>query len=123
MRSILSAHAWHDVTRVILALRIYELEKQRLPSQLADLAQGIHPTVPLDIFSGTPLNWDRNTHTIYSIGPDLQSNNGNVTTYRDGEHPGTPDIGMKYWWGAPTPAKSEEPPPPRNSSLPFTRKF
>lgn len=119
LRSILSAHALYDVTRVILALRIYELGNQRLPSQLADLAPGILPTVPLDIFSGTPLNWDRNTHTIYSIGPDLQSNNGNVTTYHDGEYPGTPDIGMKYWWGAPTPAKSEEPPPPRNSILPF----
>lgn len=97
LRDAMSLQALYEATRVTLALRIYELEQGRLPDQLSDLAPGILQDTPDDVFANAPLVWNREKNVVYSIGPDLISNNGDVSDEEDdSRHP--PDIGVKYWW-------------------------
>lgn len=70
--------AHHDLTRVALALRVYQLEHGgSRPATLTELAPGILPAVPADLFDGKPLRYDAATGKVWSIGTDLKDDRGN----------------------------------------------
>ena len=74
----------HDLTRVVLALRVYQLEHEgRRPASLAELAPSILPAVPADLFDGKPLRYDAADGRVWSIGPDLKDDAGAVDAEGD----------------------------------------
>lgn len=69
--------ALHDLTRVALALRVYQLEHEgRRPATLAELAPGILPAVPADPFDGKALRYDDASGKVWSVGADLKDGGG-----------------------------------------------
>jgi len=69
--------AEREATRAVLALRIYELRKKRLPIGLkALLTARILREVPYDPFADAPLRYSRERRLVWSVGPDQKDNGG-----------------------------------------------
>jgi hypothetical protein len=85
----------HQQTCIMLALRLFELEKGRLPARLDELAPEYLPTIPEDAFTGKTMLWDPVYQVVYSVGPNGKDEKGAID--HDRPHKGA-DIGMLYWW-------------------------
>lgn len=65
-----------SVTRLILALRAFELETGELPSSLAALVPRYLDAVPSDAFDGQPLRYSREQRKLWSVGSDRLDDGG-----------------------------------------------
>ena len=65
-----------SATRVILAMRRYQVDKRALPAKLDDLVPTYLDAVPLDDFDGRPLRYAPKKKVVYSVGPDLSDDGG-----------------------------------------------
>jgi hypothetical protein len=63
-------------TRVMLALRAYQIERGELPQTLEALVPDYLDAVPLDDFDGEPLRYSRERRVVYSVGTDLRDAGG-----------------------------------------------
>lgn len=89
------ADALKRQTELMLALRLFELEKGRLPAKLEDLMPDYMTAIPEDAFTGKPMHWDTAHETVYSIGGNGVDDGGTIDAKRP--HKGA-DVGMRYWW-------------------------
>ena len=64
------------VTRTLLAMKAYKLDKGRLPETLEQLVPDYLDAVPIDDFDGKPLRYNAAKKIIYSVGKDLEDNGG-----------------------------------------------
>ncbi|MFO1491512.1 MAG: hypothetical protein U1F77_13235 [Kiritimatiellia bacterium] len=65
-------------TRIMLACRLFELEKGRMPDKLEELVPELLPTVPADPFDGKPMRYDARRKVVYAVGPDLIDSGGST---------------------------------------------
>ena len=63
-------------TRVILALRAYQLTHGNLPSDLNALVPEFLDAVPVDDFDGQPLRYSAEKKIVYSVGKNLKDDGG-----------------------------------------------
>jgi hypothetical protein len=63
-------------TRVLLAMKAFEIEKGRLPATLGELVPVYLDAVPLDDFDGKPLRYNPAKKIIYTVGEDLRDDGG-----------------------------------------------
>jgi hypothetical protein len=63
-------------TQLLLALKIYKIQHDRLPESLSELVPEFSPQVPLDDFDGKPFRYLPGKKLIYSVGPDLKDSGG-----------------------------------------------
>ena len=64
------------VTRALLAMKAFKVEKGRLPETLGELVPEYLDAVPLDDFDGKPLRYNAEKKVIYSVGKDLVDDGG-----------------------------------------------
>ena len=66
-----------EATRVVCALKSYQLIHGSPPDQLADLVPTFLPAIPIDPFDGKPLRYrhDGANWVIWSVGSDLKDDN------------------------------------------------
>jgi len=69
-------------TRLLFALKAYELEKGKLPDSLDELVPDYIKAIPLDDMDGKPMRYSREKKIVYSVGEDLADSGG-----CEGEHP------------------------------------
>ena len=68
-----------EMTRTILALRLYELRHGALPAALQALVvDGILEAVPIDPFCDEPLRYSRERRVVWSVGPNETDEGGAV---------------------------------------------
>lgn len=79
--------AHNDATIAAIAIERYRRQHGSLPEDLTELAPGFLPYVPMDPFSGRPLNYivSEEGYAIYNVGVDGVDNNG------EGDETGKPD--------------------------------
>jgi hypothetical protein len=65
-----------QATRVILALRAYQLTHGNLPSDLNALVPEFLDEVPVDDFDGQPLRYSADRKIVYSVGQNLKDDGG-----------------------------------------------
>lgn len=76
--------ASHRLTRLALALRVYQLSHDnRYPATLDAVTAGFTPEDLTDPFDGKPLRYDAATGKVWSIGSDLKDDGGFVDEYCD----------------------------------------
>jgi hypothetical protein len=63
-------------TQLLLALRVFAMRHDHLPSNLAELTPEVFPRVPLDDFDGKPMRYLPDMKLIYSVGTDLKDSHG-----------------------------------------------
>jgi hypothetical protein len=68
-----------QATRIILALRAYELKHGSLPPALSALVPEFLDEVPVDDFDGQPLRYVRERKMVYSVGKNLKDDGGDDT--------------------------------------------
>lgn len=66
-----------QATRVILALRAYQLTHGKLPADLNALVPEFLDSVPVDDFDGQPLRYSPERKIVYSVGENLKDDGGN----------------------------------------------
>ncbi|MEZ0277398.1 MAG: hypothetical protein ACAH88_20975, partial [Roseimicrobium sp.] len=84
--------------RIVLAVRLHELEEGSLPASLQELVPAHLSTLPIDTFSGQPMRWNAATKVVYSIGPNFKDDHGQIQTTGPALHK---DDSMPYWWREP----------------------
>ena len=67
-------------TRVLLALRAFQITNHRAANSLQELVPGFLAAVPLDDFDGKPLRYNPALKEVYSVGPDLKDTGGIKST-------------------------------------------
>lgn len=67
-----------QTTRLLLAMRSYQLKHARLPASLDALAPEFISSVPLDAFNGESLLYSPEPRVIYSVGENLRDDGGNI---------------------------------------------
>jgi hypothetical protein len=67
-----------QTTRVLLALRAYQLKHGRLPDRLEALMPEFIPAIPEDAFNGEPLRYLPEQRVIYSVGENLRDDGGSI---------------------------------------------
>ena len=67
-------------TRVVLALRAFQIAKGRRARSLEELVPDFLEAVPLDDFDGKPLRYIRDAKLVYSVGESLTDDGGIQTT-------------------------------------------
>ena len=71
--------AAREMTRTIIAIRLYELRHGALPPDLQALVDdGILEAVPIDPFSDEPLRYSRERRVVWSVGPNETDEGGAV---------------------------------------------
>ncbi len=65
-------------TMIMLACRLFELEKGRMPEKLEELVPDLLPAVPADPFDGKPMRYDSHRKIVYAVGPDLVDSGGST---------------------------------------------
>ena len=87
------ALADREITKAVLALRVYELRHGELPPDLdALVVDGILAKSPADPYSRGALRYDRAARKVWSIGEDGKDDGGDAT-----DEDGNPNQG--WWWG------------------------
>jgi hypothetical protein len=71
-------------TRLLLAIRWFEVVHGRLPERLDDLVPEYLDRVPLDDFDGAPLRWSKEKRIVYSVGMNLVDDEGDETKTANG---------------------------------------
>ena len=74
------AQARHGLVRCLFAVRRYLAEKQTLPRQLNDLSPTFLLSLPVDPFSGEPLQYDASRGLLFSVGLNLVAEGGRITS-------------------------------------------
>lgn len=74
------AQARHGLVRCLFALRRYLAERQTLPGTLTDLSPTYLLSLPVDPFSGEPLQYEAASGRLYSVGVNLIAEGGRVTS-------------------------------------------
>jgi hypothetical protein len=69
-----------QATRIILALRAYELTHGNLPTDLSALVPEFLDVVPVDDFDGQPLRYSAERKIVYSVGRNLKDDGGDDHT-------------------------------------------
>ena len=72
------AQARHGLVRCLFALRRFLVERQTLPGALTDLTPTYLLSLPVDPFSGEPLQYDAARGRLYSVGVNLIAEGGRV---------------------------------------------
>ncbi|QIF04277.1 hypothetical protein [Roseimicrobium sp. ORNL1] len=81
--------------KVLLALRLHELDHGHLPPSLEALVPAYLPAVPEDIYTGKPMLWNARDKVVYSTGGNGIDDGGKI----DKEQPRKGlDFGMAYPW-------------------------
>ncbi|HUY87142.1 MAG TPA: hypothetical protein VMV10_00245 [Pirellulales bacterium] len=63
--------ALREATKAVLALRLYQIQRGRLPDDLESLVEvGLLAAVPADPFADRPLGYSRERAVVWSVGPD-----------------------------------------------------
>lgn len=65
-----------DATKVLFAMRAYQLEKGSLPAALDQLAPTYIPSIPIDPYDNAPLKYSASSKVIYSVGEDKKDDGG-----------------------------------------------
>jgi hypothetical protein len=65
-----------DLTRVLLALKFYNLDHGNLPDILDALVPEYLDKVPIDDFDGKPMKYSKKDKIVYSVGPDMKDSGG-----------------------------------------------
>jgi len=88
-KSMMESFAPFRVSACAFALRAYWLDHGRLPDSLDELAPEYIKTVPLDIYGGKPVQYDRDRAVVYSAGPKLVYSTGEFARepHPSGERP------------------------------------
>ena len=68
-------------TRLLLALKAYKMDNDRLPERLGDLVPEYITSVPEDDFSGQPFRYVPDKKVFYSVGKDLADDGGEARPY------------------------------------------
>ncbi len=79
------------LTVVAIALKRYELEHHRLPSNLPELLPAYLSVVPIDPMNGQPLHYRANadgSFLLYSVGEDGRDDGGDPTPSKPNDPPG-----------------------------------
>ncbi len=63
-------------TRILIALRCYQLDRGKLPETLDELVPEYLQSVPLDDFDGKPMKYTKEKKVVYAVGKDLTDNGG-----------------------------------------------
>jgi len=71
-----------QATRIILALRAYQLTHGNLPSDLNALVPEFLDAIPVDDFDGQPLRYSADRKTVYSVGQNLKDDGGDDSISR-----------------------------------------
>lgn len=75
------ARTERNVTRALLALRIFELEKGRRPGSLEELVEvRLLNAVPMDLFANAPFHYSPDTGILWSVGEDGVDDGGKSGT-------------------------------------------
>ena len=83
-----------QATRIIFALRAYQLTHGNLPSDLKALVPEFLDAVPVDDFDGQPLRYSPDRNIVYSVGQNLKDDGGNDSRPGPSEPP--PDLVYKF---------------------------
>ena len=83
-----------QATRIILALRAYQLTHGNLPSDLKALVLEFLDAVPVDDFDGQSLRYSPDRKIVYSVGQNLKDDGGNDSRPGPSEPP--PDLVYKF---------------------------
>jgi hypothetical protein len=67
-----------QTTRLLLAMRAYQLKLGRLPGSLEALTPEFVPSVPEDAFNSAPLMYSPEFKVIYSVGENLRDDGGSI---------------------------------------------
>lgn len=73
------ARARHSIVLSLFAIRCYVADHQKLPSSLADLSPKYLRDVPMDPFSGEPMQYDPLKGLLFSAGTNFIKEGGKVT--------------------------------------------
>jgi hypothetical protein len=65
-----------DATQLLLALKAYKMENEKLPTSLNELSPKYILQIPKDPFDGKPMKYFSEKKIIYSIGQDLKDSGG-----------------------------------------------
>lgn len=82
--------------RAVLAMRRFQLDNGRLPTDPNELVPDYLDAVPRDDFDGKPLRYNREKRIIYSVGKDLKDDGGMTQDEIDA------------WWKEESPWEAEE---------------
>jgi hypothetical protein len=104
VRSMAKAVTLHDQIRVMLAMRIFDLERHGLPMKLDELVPDYLAAVPEDVFSNNAMSWNKDSRVLYSFGANTKDEGGAIDEEKP--HFGA-DFGMRYWWNKPPLASSK----------------
>lgn len=91
---IRSGDTSHSHIRVMLALRLHELEHGSLPSTLDALVPAYLDAVPIDVYGGKSMAWNPGAQTVYSVGKNGQDDGGHY----DARWDYSLDLSTRYWW-------------------------
>jgi hypothetical protein len=98
----LGLHAQLRATDAGLAVECYREKHGRWPERLDDLTPEFCDAVPIDIYTGKPLQYRRHKDgvVVYSVGPDEKDNGGKLR--READEPYEPyreglDFGIMLW--------------------------
>ncbi|WP_050026077.1 hypothetical protein [Verrucomicrobium sp. BvORR034] len=97
---VMTTHADFEAARINLALRLFEVDHQRLPHDLQSLVPTYLPAVPLAPFSGKPMRWNLEAATICAISSEADNERGNHTPTSPEEHERGLDFTLSYGWSA-----------------------
>lgn len=71
------SRAWREATKAVLALRLHQIQRGRLPDSLESLVEaGLLSAVPADPFTDEPLGYSRQRALVWSVGPDGNMQSG-----------------------------------------------
>lgn len=77
----IKSHVWDfsvSATQILLAIKAYWQDNQKIPSELANLVPNYLDEIPIDPFDGKPLRYVPEKMIIYSVGEDLIDSGGSV---------------------------------------------
>ncbi|RBP45097.1 hypothetical protein DES53_10393 [Roseimicrobium gellanilyticum] len=94
-RSNMNACAAQEQRRVLLALRLYEMDQGGLPASLEALVPTYLPEMPEDIYSGKPMLWNANDKVVYSTGENGIDDGGRINEAQPRKGL---DVGRAYPW-------------------------
>lgn len=97
------SHAWHDVTRTVLAIKRWQKEHGQYPESLGQLFDaGLLAPPPLDPYSDTPLLYRRTADdfVLYSRGRNLKDDGGvpEIDPHSPWDIWGTEEAGDAVFW-------------------------
>jgi hypothetical protein len=97
LRGVMNGAAIREQYKVLLALRLYELDQGHLPELLDALVPTYLPAVPEDIYTGKPMLWRLDKKIVYSTGENGRDDGGAINQAQPLKGL---DVGKLYPWGA-----------------------